>query len=52
MLFPGGLHDDVQHSGRELAEAHFYCGVCAEASECAARANGSLFCLLSRPSGM
>ena len=23
MLFPGGLHDDVQQSGRELAE-HFY----------------------------
>ena len=36
----GALDHRIEDNGGELTEAHFYCGVCAEAcDQCAARAN-------------
>ena len=53
MLFPGGLHDDVQHSGRELAEAFLFGGAEAATMQRArmahtlTRESGSVFTLAS-----
>ena len=39
----GALDHRIEDNGGELTEAHFYCGVCAEAcNQCAARADLTL----------